>query len=264
MRREWVVEIYQDVLNGKVKRFPNKFFSGEEGKKYVKYMTCYLLEERLSIPIDKIPVRVQANILWSHRLKPPAMIYGWNYYDVIENAYPGRFKPWEFQQVPHKYWHGKEGKNRAIEAVKHVIENELNIPIEEIPLHVNLHFFKKYHLYGVFDIFEQSPFQVIQAVYPGVFKPWQFANVPLNCWKDRVSIQETMDYFLFQQLCFSSYEEALVKIRKQHFFDFQLTGLLQRVFDSRMQKVREWIKISMKRGQKSIEEKGSSGSKIMQ
>ena len=245
MSRERVIEIYQDVLEKKIRRFPDNFFLGEEGKKYIRYMTCYLLEERLSIPVHEIPLKVTANTLWSHRLKPPAMMYGWNYYDVIDNAYPGIFKPWEFRQVPRKYWYGKEGRNRAIEAIKYVIEKELKIPIEEIPLQVNFHFFKKYRLNGVFDLFGQSPFQVIEAVYPGIFKPWQFAHVPMNCWKDQVYIQEAMDYFLFQQLFFSSYAEAFVKLRQKHFTDFQLTGLFQRAFDSEMRKVRQWVKIRM-------------------
>jgi hypothetical protein len=127
VNREQVIEIYQGVLENKRKRFPNHFFVGNEGKKYMRYMTCYLLEQRLSIPIHEIPVKVKAGTLWSHRLKPPALLYGWNYYEVIDNAYPGRFKPWEFQQVPDKYWYGEEGKKRAIEAVKYV--KEVILPI---------------------------------------------------------------------------------------------------------------------------------------
>ncbi|MGB3783993.1 MAG: DUF4046 domain-containing protein, partial [Priestia megaterium] len=89
MNREQVIDIYQDVLDKKRKRFPNYFFVGNEGKKYMRYMTCYLLEQRLSIPIHEIPLQVTAGTLWSHRLKPPAMLYEWNYYEVIDNAYPG-------------------------------------------------------------------------------------------------------------------------------------------------------------------------------
>jgi hypothetical protein len=241
MSRERVIELYREVLEKKRKRFPNHFFIGEEGKKYIAYMTCYLLEERLFIEVNEIPQKVKASILWSHRLRPPANVYGWNYYDVIENAYPGKFKPWEFHQVPNSYWNGEEGRNRAIQAVKYAIEVESGIPLEDLPLQFNHHFFKKYRLVGVFDIFEQSPFQVIEAVYPGVFKPWQFANVPLNCWKDEVWIEETMEWLLFQQLCFSSYEEALVKLKVKHFHEYRLTGLFQRAFNSRLETVKQWI-----------------------
>ncbi|MEJ9227164.1 MULTISPECIES: hypothetical protein [Priestia] len=103
MKREQVIEVYKDVLEKRRKRFPNYFFAGNEGEKYMRYMTCYLLEQHLSIPIVEIPLQVGANTLWSHRLRPPAMLYGWNYYEVIDNAYPGKFKPWEFQQTPDKY-----------------------------------------------------------------------------------------------------------------------------------------------------------------
>ncbi|MFL0498773.1 hypothetical protein [Priestia megaterium] len=242
MNKEQVIEIYQHVLERKRKRFPNYFFLGMEGKKYMSYMTRYLLEQRLSISIHEIPLQVKAGTLWSHRLRPPAMMYGWNYYEVIDNAYPGRFKPWQFQQVPDKYWDGEEGQRRAIEAVKYVIEEELKVPFKEIPFKVNIHFFKQHGLGGVFSLFGQSPFQVVEAVYPGVFKPWQFANVPMNCWKNETYIQEAMDYFLFKQLHFSSYKEAFLKVRSQHFNDFRLTGLFQMAFDSQMNNVKEWIK----------------------
>lgn len=242
VNKEQVIEIYQDVLAKRRKRFPNYFFVGNEGKKYMRYMTCYLLEQHLSIPINEIPFQVGANTLWSHRLRPPAMLYGWNYYEVIDNAYPGIFKPWQFQQVPDKYWDGEEGKKRAIEAVKYVIEEKLKIPLKEIPIQVNIHFFNQHSLGGVFSLFGQSPFQVVDAVYPGIFKPWQFAHVPMNCWKNKKYIQEAMEDFLFKQLHFSSYHEAFLQLKGSHFTDFQLTGLFQMAFDSRMNNVREWIK----------------------
>lgn len=69
-----------------------------------------------------------------------------------------------------------------------------------------------------------------------------------------------MDYFLFQQLFFSSYAEAFVKLRQQHFTDFQLTGLFQMAFDSEMRKVRQWVKIRMNK----IEGTNISPSRITQ
>ena len=35
MDRDQVIEIYQQVLDGKRKRFPNGFFVGNEGKTYM-------------------------------------------------------------------------------------------------------------------------------------------------------------------------------------------------------------------------------------
>ncbi|MEH7314174.1 hypothetical protein [Priestia megaterium] len=63
MKREQVIEVYKDVLEKRRKRFPNYFFVGNEGKKYMCYMTCYLLEQHLSISIVEIPFQVGANTL---------------------------------------------------------------------------------------------------------------------------------------------------------------------------------------------------------
>ncbi|MDO6849750.1 hypothetical protein Q4S57_17505 [Priestia megaterium] len=135
----------------------------------------------------------------------------------------------------------RRGKKRAIEAVKYVIEEELKIPLKKIPIQINIHFFYQHSLGGIFSLFGQSPFQVVEAVYPGVFRPWQFAHVPMNCWKNGEYVREAMVDFLFKQLHFSSYEEAFLNLKGSHFTDFQLTGLFQMAFDSRMNNVRKWI-----------------------
>ncbi|MDF1960618.1 hypothetical protein P2R64_11140, partial [Priestia megaterium] len=70
-----------------------------------------------------------------------------------------------------------------------------------------------------------------------------FANVPMNCWKNETYIQEAMEDFLFKKLHFSSYKEAFLKVKSQHFNDFRLTGLFQIAFDSQMNNVKKWIKM---------------------
>jgi len=60
MNREQVIEIYSEALEGKRRRFPDGFFIGEQGKIYLAYMTRYLLEERLSIKVTDIPLKVKA------------------------------------------------------------------------------------------------------------------------------------------------------------------------------------------------------------
>ncbi|GGE29183.1 hypothetical protein GCM10011571_34150 [Marinithermofilum abyssi] len=242
MEKEAILHIYQDILSGRRARFPNYLFEGEAGKQYLAYMTRYLIENYLNIEVQEIPQKVQAKTLWDHRLRPGTQIQGWNFIDVIENAYPGRFYPWEFQQVPHGYWQGTKGRKRAIEAVRYVIEEKGQIPFHEIPRKINSRFFKKHRLCGVFSLFGDSPYQVINAVYPGQFQPWQFAHVPMNCWKDPQNIKKTMDWFLFDQIGFCSYQEAILHLRKDHFYRYRLTGFLQMAFDHRMSKVQKWLR----------------------
>nr|MDH3177960.1 hypothetical protein [Priestia megaterium] len=83
---------------------------------------------------------------------------------------------------------------------------------------------------------------IVEAIYPGVFRPWQFSHVPMNCWKNEEYIREAMDDFLFKQLRFSSYNEAFIQLKGSNFNNFQLTGLFQMAFGSRMNNVKKWIK----------------------
>ncbi|WP_141995105.1 hypothetical protein [Bacillus sp. B4EP4a] len=241
--KEKLIQIYRDVLDGRRARFPNHFFVGDQGMKYLAFLTCYLIEEYLGIPIEEIPRKVKAETLWNHRLRPPSHVHGWKgFIVVIENAYPGKFQPWEFNQVSNNYWKGENGRKRAIEVVRFVIEEKCKIPHQEIPLKINHRFFKDQKLNGIFRSFDYSPYQVINAVYPGHFQPWELANVPVNYWKNPENIKQTLDWFLFQKLCFSSYEDALMRLKKKDFFQYRLTGLLQRAFDFRLFRVQQWIR----------------------
>lgn len=243
--KEKVIQLYRDILEGKRVRFPDHFFVGDQGKKYLAYITRYLIEEYLSIPTEQIPYCVGAKTLWDYRLRPPALIHGWNFIDMIQNAYPGTFHPLEFKRVSHGYWHGEEGRKRAIEAVRYVIEEKYNIPYQEIPLKINHHFFKQNGLAGVFDIFKQSPYQVIQAIYPNQFQPWEFSTVPMYFWKNKENVMCAMEWFLFQKIGFSSYQEALQRLSPKHFTIYRMTGLYQMAFDQRLYKVKQWIEIQL-------------------
>lgn len=160
---------------------------------------------------------------------------------MIENAYPGKFKPWEYNQVPNYYWRGENGRKRAIEVVRYMIEEKCKMTHHEIPLRINYRFFKVHGLGGIFNSFGDSPYQVINAVYPGHFQPWELANVPMNYWQNPENIKKTLDWFLFSKLGFSSYEEALVKLRKNDFHQYRMTGILQIAFNFRLFKVQQWI-----------------------
>jgi hypothetical protein len=50
------------------------FFLGDQGKKYLAYITRYLIEEYLGIPTEQFPHCVGAKTLWDYRLRHPARI----------------------------------------------------------------------------------------------------------------------------------------------------------------------------------------------
>lgn len=236
-----VIKVYLEVLHGVRARFPNHFFIGVDGRQRLITITRYLIEDYLQIPVVQIPDQVYADLLWKHRLRPPANLQGWNFSQLMEHCYPEEFKAWHFRQVSNGYWQKEDGHKRLIEAVKYVIEEECQIPIADIPNRITYEFFKQHNLYGAFNQFGQSTYQIINAAYPGLFHPWQFHTVPMNYWRDSQNIERAMNWLLFDVLKVNSYAESLAIIKIKHFVENQLQGLLLRAFNNRLYQAVEWI-----------------------
>lgn len=233
--------MYREILQGKRRRFPNHYFVGAMGKKRLIWLTRYVIEIYLNISVQDIPNRINAETLWQYRLKAPVATQGLSFTELIELTYPNQFYSWDFKQVSRGYWRGEKGQQRAIQAVKYVIEEIKKIPLDDIPKHINTGFFKQNRLVGILESFDKSPYKVMEAIYPGRFRPWEFAHAPLNCWSNEGYIKECMDQLLFEDLKFQSYEEALINLKKSHFFQHQKTGLFARAFNARLRMVKEWI-----------------------
>ena len=71
-----------------------------------------------------------------------------NSYKLINSIYLNKFKPWELPRVPKNYWNTDTG----IEAVRWMIEDELNWNNEEIKKQLCYNTFEKYRLAGMLNI----------------------------------------------------------------------------------------------------------------
>ncbi len=97
-------------------------------------------------------------------------------YNAIDYVYPNRFRPWEINCMNNK-WVGKEGLELSKEAVKWLVEEELRIPLEEIPNVISKRVFMKYGLDSMTQVlFGHSPFKCIDFVYPGRFNKEDFKS----------------------------------------------------------------------------------------
>jgi len=55
--------------------------------------------------------------------------YGGSTHLAVEAAYPGQFRPWEFNRVPNGYWSGEKGLEHAGEAVRWLLDRtEVALP----------------------------------------------------------------------------------------------------------------------------------------
>ena len=80
------------------------------------------------------------------------------------------------------------------------------------------------------NVYNNSPYSAINNVYPGKYKPWQFANVPNSYWTKETAAEATR--WLIEEKLKWSEEELLKKLSTKTFYDNGLIGMLNNVFDS--------------------------------
>ena len=60
--------------------------------------TKWLIEDRLGIPFEDIPKRISIREFHMNGLSKLLDLFNQNLFQVIENAYKGQFKPWQFSE----------------------------------------------------------------------------------------------------------------------------------------------------------------------
>lgn len=155
---------------------PNSYWQGDEGRNHATEATKWLIEEKLGIPTKKIPDVVTQNMFYGHNLSGMlTTVYDGSPYKAIEDAYPGRFKPWEFKITPNGIWTGEHAYGNAAEATRWLVEEKLQIPIEDIPQKIRKNSFIEHGLSGMLsNLFGDSPYRAIDNAYPGTFSPHNF------------------------------------------------------------------------------------------
>jgi hypothetical protein len=165
------VEIYKQVLNKMLYSFPKNFWKvsneGYYNYKGAKECTRYLLEEVLQWNRDDICKKYSTMILHKYKLGRICGMFAEENnlnddnitsYKILDNAYPGEFKPYELQKIGCA-WYWSEQHN-GLQNAKEVINDFLqqfkekgNVITDEIIKQINwskvLH---EHNMYGMFEI----------------------------------------------------------------------------------------------------------------
>ena len=166
----------ENAYPGKFKQWelpsvPKNFWNMETAKE----ATIWLIEEKLKWSDEDVRRNLSQNTFKENSLGGMLFIlFNNSPYFAIENAYPGKFKPWEFTQVPKNFWNLKT----ASEATIWLIEEKLKWSDDDIKLKLSSNIFEKNSLCGMLVIlFNGSPYLAIENAYPGKFKPWELPCV---------------------------------------------------------------------------------------
>lgn len=223
------VEIYQLVLSGDIKRFPNNFWM--EGKTPVFHpeITRYLINVVNGwVERDDIARNVSQQTFTKNKLSGMLlMLYNGSPLYPIMDAFPElNFKPWEFNKAPMRIWQGEQGKENGIVATKWLFEEKLKWSMDEIKEKASTKVFKEYRLGGMLaNVYDDSLWKCLDTVYPEEFVPWEIGyHMNKNCWTQETAIIATK--WLFEDKLKWTQEEIMKNIGADVFRKNGLGGLL--------------------------------------
>ena len=170
-----ISKYYLEEVLAKGKQFPKDIWNYNSKYDNAKVVTKTLIEKVLKWSDDEIKRKLSANIFIQNSLYGMLVIlFNGSPYLAIENAYPGKFKPWELPCVSNSFWNLKTAK----EATIWLIEEKLKWNDDDIKEKLSANTFIKNSLTSIISLFNGSPYLAIENAYPGKFKPWELPSVP--------------------------------------------------------------------------------------
>lgn len=190
--------------------------------------TKWLVEEKLKWTYEDIKQKLSRNVFKQNGLDGMfLMVFNCSTYKAINYTYPGRFKPWELNCVPKKYWTIETGT----ESTKWLIEEKLKWTDEDIKQNLSAETFKENGL-GIMlvQMFKSSPYKAINATYPSRFKPWELKSVSKGYWTIETGIEATK--WLIETKLKWTDEDVKQKLSLNVFKQNGLYGMLEVIFES--------------------------------
>ncbi|MGU8987661.1 DUF4046 domain-containing protein [Clostridium perfringens] len=187
--------------------------------------TRWLVDEKLKLKDEELKEQLSMQMFKDNNLIGMLDVcFKGSPYLAINSAYPGKFKEWEFKNIPNGFWNDK---SRGIDAVKWLVEDKLNLSEEELKSCLSEALFVNNGLRGMLAIcFNNSPYLAINSAYPGKFKEWEFKNVPRHYWKEKENAIKAVKWLVEEKLNLSD-EDIKDKVCTELFKKNNLTSMLQ-------------------------------------
>ncbi|WP_257143348.1 DUF4046 domain-containing protein [Bacillus cereus] len=204
-----IEDIYQEILDGKRKKFPSGTWSEDVNNELAKRITRYLIESILLWDIQDICKNWNEKFIKKMRLKTVLAKYHSSPYKMLADAYPGLLKEWELKMAPLNFWTREKG----LEALKWTIEEKEQLTEKEILEVYSIKWIVEHKLASPCHMFfKGSPYMMINSLYLGKFKEWQFQCVPKHFWTKEKGL-EALKWTIEEKEQLS--EEQLLQIYSQ-------------------------------------------------
>ena len=151
-------------------------------------------------------------------------------------AYPeGLYQPWQFKhdKVPQSYW--TQEKNR-ISALKYMFEVDLQWSIEDIKENLDWQVLRKQNLCTL-HYYYTNLHRICNALYPGIINPWEFKHSEVSnyFWQDINNRKRAVRWLATDKLKLIN-TQVLSRLKKEHFSQYGLTGLLNHYYNCSIKK----------------------------
>ena len=128
-------------------------------------------------------------------------------------------------------WQRPDAISNAIKVTKYLIEEKLKLTDEELKEQLSVNLFRDNSLCGMLrSCFDDSPYKVINTVYPNKFKEWEFKSVPMNFWIKEKGTEATK--WLIEEKLKLTDEEIKEQLSTNLFKDNRLDSMLDTCFNS--------------------------------
>jgi hypothetical protein len=159
-----IVDIYQKVLSGKLRKFPSYTWELPNSLYYAKVVTQHLFEMILKWSKKDILNHFSEEFIRKYKLRGMKLALFHSFYDILENAYPSQFLPWELKKVPHNFWKSDDNKQMAL---TWLLEEKMEGDREFIRKNLTIDHFHDNGLGGLFyHYFENRTDKVFDFYYP--------------------------------------------------------------------------------------------------
>ena len=220
---ECINSVYPDKFKQwELSNGPKNFWNKETTKEATKW----LLEEKLKYTEEDIKTKVNYNTFKNNGLDGMiSRVFNGSVFECINNAYPDKFKEWELSSTPRSFWN----KDTTKEATKWLLEEKLQYTEEDIKTKVNQYTFKNNGLIGMLHtMFNNSPYECINNVYPNKFKEWELSTTPKNFW-NKETAKEATKWLLEEKLKYSD-EDIKTKVKYNTFKNNGLGSMIHTMF----------------------------------
>lgn len=216
--------------------YPGKFYFWELSSSKVPNLgynseilaqaTRWLIEKKLGWSEKDVCEKLRKKTFIENSLSYVLSVFHSCPYLVLENAYPGKYKPWQLHYTTKMYWNLETAK----EATKWLIEEKLMWDNEDVKKYLSPEIFYENGLrYMLITLFKSNPYLAIENAYPGKYNAWEISKkVPRNYWNKKTTAQATK--WLIETKLKWSFDQVREKISSKVFEENGLMGMLKTFF----------------------------------